>query len=36
MSLPSRIDAERRYEKIRALALEVAQKSIDGKLKLTR
>lgn len=36
MPLPSRMDAERRYEKIRALALEVAQKSIDSKFKLTQ
>jgi hypothetical protein len=36
MALPSRIDAERRYEKIRALALEIAQNSVDGKYKLTK
>jgi hypothetical protein len=36
MSLPSRIDADLRYEKIRALALDVAQNSIDSKFKLTK
>ncbi|MEX0730702.1 MAG: hypothetical protein WED00_09870 [Aquisalimonadaceae bacterium] len=36
MSLPSRIDAERRYGKIRAVALEIAQASIDDQLKLTK
>lgn len=36
MQLPSRIDAERRYDKIRAIAIEVAQKSVDNKFKLTK
>jgi len=36
MPLPSRIDADHRYEKIRELALEVAQNSIDSKFKLTK
>lgn len=35
MPLPSRIDAEQRYSKIRSLALEIAQNSIDDKFKLT-
>jgi hypothetical protein len=36
MSLPSRIEAEQRYEKLRALALEVTQNSLTGNLKLTQ
>lgn len=36
MRLFSRIDAEQRYEKLRALALEVSQNSLTGNLKLTK
>jgi len=35
MALPSRIEADRRYDKIRALTLEVAQRSVDGQFRLT-
>ncbi len=36
MPLPSRIDAEQRYDKIRSLALETAQITADNKFKLTK
>jgi hypothetical protein len=36
MPLPSRIDADQRYNKIRSSALEVTQNSVDSKFKLTQ
>ena len=36
MALPSRLDVEQRYKKIRMVALEVAQNSIDDHFKLTK
>lgn len=36
MSLSAKMVAENRYEKFRALALEVAQNSIDSKFRLTK
>lgn len=36
MPLPSRVEADRRYERLREIALEIAQSSIDDHFRVTK